>query len=72
MDPTFRNLADLIGTQAEAARILGVNVFRAHRLYHGAPHTVDEIKRIGELMAVAIPTHRTATTVQPGKSDQVA
>lgn len=64
MDTTFKNLADLIG-RTRAAKELGINKFRAHRLYHGAPHTVPEIKRISELMAIAIPAHRSALVIQP-------
>lgn len=32
---TYRDFADWVGGQAKAGRLIGVNKYRAHRLYHG-------------------------------------
>lgn len=33
---TYRDFADWAGGQAKAGRLIGVNKYRAHRLYHGS------------------------------------
>lgn len=45
--PTFRALCEHLGSRTDAQRIAGIrNRLRAHRLYHGAAHTVPEIEAI--------------------------
>lgn len=52
---TFKHLADYIGNRTEAQRLAGIrNKYRAHRLYHGAPHSVPEIEAIARAFAVAL------------------
>ena len=49
---TFKHLADFLGSQADAMRVAGIrNRYRAHRLYHGAPHQVSEIEAIAKAFA---------------------
>jgi hypothetical protein len=50
---TFKTLADLIGNQAEASRLIGVNKLRGHRLYHGAKHSIQEMQAIADQIAIA-------------------
>ena len=49
---TFKHLADFLGSRSEAERVAGIrNKYRAHRLYHGAPHEVAEIEAIAKAFA---------------------
>lgn len=52
---TFKSLVDHIGSRSVAERLAGIkNKARAHRLYHGAPHTVDEIRAIARAFQTAM------------------
>jgi len=52
---TFNDLVKATGSRPHAARILGVDKFRAHKLTRNARHTVEEIQRIdAALSALAL------------------
>lgn len=48
---TFNQLVQAVGSRPQAARILGIDKFRAHKLARGARHTVEEIERIDTALA---------------------
>lgn len=43
---TYRDFVDWAGGQAKAGRLIGVNKYRAHRLYHGADLRPEEAMQI--------------------------
>lgn len=43
---TFKDFATWAGSQREAARLIGIDKYRAHRLYHGRKLTPDEAVEI--------------------------
>lgn len=52
---TFKHLVEFVGSRTEAARLAGIrNTYRAHRLYHGAPHRVAEIEAIARAFQLAM------------------
>lgn len=52
---TFKHLVEFVGSRTEAQRLAGIrNKYRAHRLYHGAPHEVAEIESIARAFQLAM------------------
>ena len=52
---TFNHLVKATGSRTQAAKIVGIDKFRAHKLVRNARHTVQEIELIDRaLAAIAI------------------
>ena len=43
---TFKDFATWAGNQRKAAELIGIDKFRAHRLFHGKPLTPEEATTI--------------------------